>query len=68
MFVYSGAAFVAQVLKQPRDADYFNACAPWMLLHNTGRIDRFESQAQAREEASKAWPAVRFTRAAEVRA
>lgn len=60
MFVYSFGEFVATVAKQDKRADSFNAAEPWMVLHNTGRIDRFESQREARAEAVKTYPAAKF--------
>lgn len=60
--VHSQGAHVAQIVKQPRAADSYRAGEPWLLLHNTGRVDRFPSQAEARDEARKTWTAARFTR------
>ena len=62
VYVYSAGKFVATVNKQPREADGFNAAEPWLLLHNTGRIDRFAKQADARAEAEKSYPAATFSK------
>lgn len=46
------------VAKIERDAQGMGSkCEePWVLKRVGGRIDRFESQAAAREEARKSWP------------
>jgi len=62
LHVYSQGAFVASIAKQPKMADYATPETPWLLLHNTGRVDRFASQSEARDEARKAWPRVTFSR------
>lgn len=58
--VYSHDKFVAMISKQSKCADGYRADEPWLLLHNTGRTDRFETLTQARNEAMKSWPAVTF--------
>jgi hypothetical protein len=55
-----GAAFVATITRQHKESDGFIRETPWLLLHNTGRVDRFGSASEAREEARKTWPAVTF--------
>lgn len=62
LHVYSQGAFVAMIEKQSKLADYATPETPWLLLHNTGRIDRFTTQGEARDEARKAWPRVTFSR------
>lgn len=58
--VYSNGVFVAMIDKQHKSAAGFRSEEPWLLLHNTGRTDRFETMLQARDEALKSWPAVTF--------
>lgn len=62
LYVYSqrGTKFVATINRQHPASDGFVKETPWLLLHNTGRVDRFEGAKQAREEAVKSWPAVTF--------
>lgn len=62
MNVYSQRKHVAMVRKQPPIADGYNSVEPWMLLHNSGRTDRFATYKDARAEAIKSYPAVRFSR------
>jgi hypothetical protein len=64
LFVYDkSGAFVAQIGKQPKLADGFNPNEPWLLLHKTGRIERFGLQSEAKAEARKSWGSCRFSRA-----
>lgn len=58
--IYSHDKFVAMISKQSKDSPNYNREEPWLLLHNTGRTDRFESFQAAREEAIKSFPAVTF--------
>ena len=58
--VYSGDNFVAMISKQSKLALGYCKEEPWLLLHNTGRTDRFATKKEAREEAMKSWPAVTF--------
>ena len=62
LHVYSqrGQTFVATISRQHKCADGFIKETPWLLLHKTGRIDRFETAFQAKDEAKKSWPAVTF--------
>lgn len=60
--VYTKGRHVAAIVKIPRAADAYRAAEPWALLHNTGRVDRFTSQSDAKDEARKAWPASEFRR------
>ena len=48
----------ALINKQHPGSPGFQRAAPWLLLHSTGRVDRFATYAEARQEAMKAWPAV----------
>jgi hypothetical protein len=60
--VHSQGTYVAMIVRQDKRADGYRKEEPWMLLHVSGRIDRFESQAEARAEAHKAWPAAKMTK------
>lgn len=60
--VYSRGRHVAMIVQQSKLADGYVAYAPWMLLHDKGRIDRFATYADAREEAMKSWPAASISR------
>lgn len=60
--VFSGATHVAMIVKCPREADAYRAGEPWTLLHDTGRVDRFESYKAARDEALKIGPAVTISK------
>jgi hypothetical protein len=63
IFVYDkSGAFVAQISKQPKGADTFDPCLPWLLLHNTGKTRKNESREAARDEALKAYPGCAFKR------
>ena len=59
--VNSNGKFVAMISKQNKLCQGFEPGAPWLLLYNTGRTDRFASLREAREEAIKSWPAVKFS-------
>lgn len=68
LYVYSGKTaadrkFVAIIRKQKSVEDSYRAEEPWVLLHNSGRVDRFEHQAEAREEAEKTYGVIRCSRA-----
>jgi hypothetical protein len=64
LHVYAGQIgepkHVAIINQQPKAADGYTPETPWLLLHNTGRIDRFATLAEARLEAVKSWPRVVF--------
>ena len=65
MLIYTGAGtFVAQICKQHKLAQGYLAEVPWLLLHNTGRIDRFAAQREAKDEAVKSYGKCRFERKA----
>lgn len=55
MNVLLHGGLVAQIVRQPRIADGHIAATPWLLLHHTGRIDRFASTREARDEALKTY-------------
>lgn len=57
-----GGQFVAQINKQPKLAPGFQEHEPWLLLHNSGRIERFASHQDAKDEARKSWPKCRLER------
>lgn len=61
VFDLHGAA-VAEIVLQPRIADTYRAHEPWLLLWNSGRIDRFAHQREAKAEARKSWPRCQFQR------
>ena len=58
--IQQGATHVATIAKQHKMADNYRACEPWLLLHNTGRTDRFASLHEARSEAQKSYAGARF--------
>lgn len=62
MNVISGGKHAAMIVKLPRAADAYRAEEPWALLHNNGRVDRFPTQREAKDEAIKSYGTVRFTR------
>lgn len=61
--IYSGAKLVAQINKQHKAADSYRALEPWLLLHLTGRVDRFGTYSEARDEALKSYPGARIAAA-----
>ena len=62
LHVHSHGRFVAIISKQHKLSDGFTRETPWLLLSNTGRVDRFATMAEARDEARKTWPSVGFKR------
>lgn len=60
--VYLLGAHVASINKQHPGADGFRASEPWLLLHRTGRTDRFATKREACAEARKHWGRVQFKR------
>lgn len=64
MNVYTdkGRAFVAQIYRQSKGADNYDPTLPWLLLLVDGRIRRFASQADAKDEALKRWAPCAFKR------
>jgi hypothetical protein len=65
LHVYAQGKFVAMINKQSRCADGFDPEVPWLLLYNSGRVERCATQAEARDEALKSWSGVTFKRAAD---
>lgn len=62
-YLYVAGEFVAMIALPPRCADAYVPEEPWCLLHNSGRVDRFVSRKDAREEAIKTYGArVEFKR------
>jgi DNA topoisomerase IB len=62
LHVYVNKQHVAMIALPPKAADAYVPEEPWCLLHNTGRVDRFEKQAQARDEAMKTYGVVTFSK------
>jgi hypothetical protein len=62
LHLYSGGAFVGSINRQNRLADGYRPEEPWLLLHLSGRVDRFATQAEAKDEARKHWGTVEFRR------
>jgi hypothetical protein len=55
LHVYTSGKHVAMINRQHKGADGFIKETPWLLLRNSGRIDRFATMSEAREEAKKSW-------------
>lgn len=53
---------VAMIHKQTCAADNYRAEEPWLLLHDTGRIDRFARKDEAVKEAIKSYAPCTFNR------
>lgn len=60
MNVLSHGVHVAAINRMSKAADGYTPETPWLLLHNTGRVDRFATQREAKEEARKSYPRVTF--------
>ncbi len=54
--------YVASINQQDKLAAGYRKEEPWLLLHLTGRTDRFGLQKEAIAEALKSWPACTFHR------
>ena len=52
--------YVASINQQDKLAAGYVKEEPWLLLHRTGRTDRFTTQKEAREEAKKSWAKCSF--------
>ena len=63
VYARQGEQHVAMINKQPRAADSYRAEEPWLLLHDTGRIDRFTRKDEAVDEARKSYAPCVFKRA-----
>lgn len=55
-------AMVATIAKQNSAADTYQPQLPWLLLLNDGRVRRFPTLTEAKDEAQKRWAPCRFTR------
>ena len=53
---------VAYIRRQDKLADGHIKETPWLLLHVRGRVGRFATRAEARDDAKKAWPGAKFKR------
>jgi hypothetical protein len=62
LHVYSMGAYVASINKNNPIADSFDPANPWLLLHKSGRVDRFHSLSAARDDARKIGPNVTFSK------
>lgn len=58
----SNSKHVAMIALPPKCADAYVPEEPWCLLHDSGRVDRFETRAQARDEALKTYGRVKFSK------
>lgn len=54
--------YVASISKQNKLAANYVRETPWLLLHKTGRTDKFATLQEARDEARKSWARCRFSR------
>ena len=65
LHVYSMGAYVASINNRELwqvKAEHGDVSRLWMLLHKSGRVDRFATIKEAREEAQKIGPRVTFSR------
>lgn len=62
VYINKGTKHVAMISRQQRGADSYNEAEPWLLLHNTGRTDRFAKMAEAKDEALKSYGPLHFSR------
>ncbi len=60
LHVYGSRGHVAMIALPPRCADAYVPEEPWVLLHDTGRVDRFATMKEAREEATKTYAPCAF--------
>jgi hypothetical protein len=60
VYANRGRDYVATISLQHKCSDGFVKETPWLLLHKTGRVDRFAAAKEAKDEAAKSWPAVSF--------
>lgn len=61
-YINRGRDYVASINKQAASADTYAASLPWLLLLSDGRVRRFPSMAEARDEAQKRFAPVTFRR------
>lgn len=62
IYTDKGRVFVAHICRQSKGADNYDSTLPWLLLLVDGRIRRFASQADAKDEALKRWAPCAFKR------
>jgi hypothetical protein len=62
LHVYMRNEFVASIVRQHPFADNHDPQQPWLLLISDGRIRRFGTMTEAKDEAQKRWAPVRFKR------
>lgn len=61
--INSGAPIlVAQINRQHRCANGYASQLPWLLLKTDGKVRRFPTQGEAKDEALKCWPSCSFKR------
>lgn len=58
----NGKTYVGSINKQDKASDAYQAQLPWLLLLADGRVRRFPSMAEAKDEALKRWAPCRFSR------
>ena len=58
----AGGAYVASISEQHPAADGYQPQLPWLLLLADGRVRRFPSFADAKDEALKRWAPCGFKR------
>lgn len=61
-YIKHGTQYVASINKQSPAANAYSASLPWLLLLADGRVRRFPSLAEARDEAQKRFAPVVFRR------
>lgn len=60
--VYVSTSPKAAIVRGNPLADGYRSAEPWLLLHNSGRVDRFATYTEARDEAIKSYAGARITR------
>lgn len=65
LFVNDAAGkFVAKIVLHAKGAQTYRPEEPWLLLYNTGRVEHFVLQRDAKAEASKTWVNCNFEKSA----
>ena len=62
LHIYIDNHNVASINKQGKLASGYRPHEPWLLLYAKGRIERFATQKEAKQEAKKTWPGCTFRR------
>ena len=62
LHVYAAKTYAASINKQHAAADTYEASLPCLLLLADGRVRRFPSMAEAKDEAQKRWAPCSFSR------